>query len=240
MKRTVFFSFFSILLFSSCHHFLGKRVSGSGTIKTETRTAGAFTAVDARDNFDVYIKQDSARSIKVEADDNLMEYIDVYEEGDKLIIQGKDGYNLQPSKNIKVYISSPAFKKLEASGACNIYSEDTIRSTESIAMDLSGACEIRMDINAPKVGAELSGACKVELKGQTKDLSLEGSGSSHFRCMDLLAENVDVDISGAGDAEVFASVKLKVEVSGAGDVKYKGNASVSQSISGAGSVKKVE
>ena len=46
-------------------------------------------------------------------------------------------------------------------------------------------------------------------------------------------------MSGAGDAEVFASVKLDVEVSGASDVKYKGNAAVSQDVSGAGSVKKV-
>jgi len=31
-----------------------------------------------------------------------------------------------------------------------------------------------------------------------------------------------VDISGAGTAEVYASVKLDAQVSGAGDVNYKG------------------
>ena len=42
-----------------------------------------------------------------------------------------------------------------------------------------------------------------------------------------MAENVDKYIlSGAGDAEVFASVKLDVKVLVVqGDVKYKGNAS---------------
>ena len=44
----------------------------------------------------------------------------------------------------------------------------------------------------------------------------------------------------AGDAEVYASVKLDVSVSGAGNVRYKGNAVVNKSVSGAGSVKKVE
>ncbi len=71
-------------------------------------------------------------------------------------------------------------------------------------------------------------------------LVLISSGSTDIKCMELMAENVDVHITGAGDAEVFASVKLDVSVSGAGNVKYKGNAVVNKSVSGAGSVKKVE
>ena len=46
-------------------------------------------------------------------------------------------------------------------------------------------------------------------------------------------------MSGACDAEVFASVKLDVNASGASHVKYKGNATVTRNVSGAGSVKKV-
>jgi len=240
MKRIILFSFFSLLIFSSCHYLGGKRVSGNGTIKSETRTAGSFTVVGVSGNIDVYIKQDSVRSIKVEADENLLQYIEVIEKGEELVIRNKDGYNLKPSKDIKVYVSSPAFKKLEASGSCAIYSENMIHSAEAIVIDLSGSCDVKMDLNTPKVEADLSGACSVQLKGETKDLNIEGSGSTNIKCMDLLAENVDVDISGAGDAEVYASVKLNVSVSGSGDVKYKGNATVSQSVSGAGSVKKVE
>jgi Putative auto-transporter adhesin, head GIN domain len=78
------------------------------------------------------------------------------------------------------------------------------------------------------------------LKGETKDFSADGSGSTDIKCFELLAENTNVELSGAGDAQVFASVKLDVQVSGAADVKYKGNAAVTKEISGAGSVKKVE
>ena len=99
---------------------------------------------------------------------------------------------------------------------------------------------MKIELDAPEVYADLSGACSVQLKGSTKNLRMEGSGSSDFKCMELLAENVEVDISGSGYAEVYASVKLDVDVSGAGDIKYKGNATVNQHVSGAGSVKKVE
>ncbi|HEY8733449.1 MAG TPA: DUF2807 domain-containing protein, partial [Puia sp.] len=70
------------------------------------------------------------------------------------------------------------------------------------------------------------------------DLSLNLTGAGHAYCYDLLTENTKVDISGAGSAQVYASVKLSAEVSGAGNINYKGNPIVSQQISGAGSVNK--
>jgi hypothetical protein len=216
------------------------KVKGNGNIKTETRTTGVFSSVDVSGNIDLYVKQDSVNNVKVEADENLMEYIVVTTEGDRLIVQPKEGYNLSGSKDIKVYISSPLYKNLEASGACSIIGEGKITSNETLDIDLSGASDIEMEIKAPNVEAELSGAGSVSLKGETKDFSVNGSGSSDIKCIGLMAENVDVRISGAGDAEVFASVKLDVSVSGAGSVKYKGNAVVNKSISGAGSVSKVE
>ena len=81
----------------------------------------------------------------------------------------------------------------------------------------------------------------LHLTGETKDFNVDGSGAQSIKCFELMAENAHVEMSGAGDAEVFASVKLDVHVaSGASDVKYKGNATVSQNVSGAGSVKKAD
>ena len=240
MKVFFVLALFSATIVTSCNFVNGKRIRGNGNIKTESRTSGMFTSVDVSGNIDLYVKQDSAHSIRVEADENLMEYIVIKTEGDKLVIESKDGYNLSGSRDIKVYVSSPLFRRLEASGACDIFGENKITSAEMIDIDLSGASDVKLELKAPKVKAELSGAGSIELKGETKDFSVSGSGSTDIKCMELMAENVDVHITGAGDAEVYASVKLDVSVSGAGNVRYKGNAVVNKSISGAGSVKKVE
>jgi Putative auto-transporter adhesin, head GIN domain len=241
MKKFLPFLLVAVLaVAASCQNVFRDKIKGNGNIKIESRTAGIFSSVDVSGNIDLYVKQDSACNVKVEADENLMNYIMIRTEGDLLVIEPKDGYNLSGSKHIKVYVSSPVFKKLEASGACDIIGENKITSDEMISIDLSGASDAKLELKTPKVQAELSGAGSVELRGETKDFSVGGSGSSDIKCMELMAENVSIDISGAGDAEVFASIKLDVEVSGAGNVKYKGNATVNKSISGAGSVKKVE
>jgi hypothetical protein len=98
-----------------------------------------------------------------------------------------------------------------------------------------------MEADAPDLKASISGSGKVDLAGRTQNFDLDLSGAGKATCYDLMSGNTKVEISGAGSAEVFASVKLEARVSGAGSVKYKGNATnVQQQISGAGSVKKVD
>lgn len=240
MKRLIILSILFSTMLVSCRYTTGKRISGNGNIKTETRTTGQFHGIAVRGSFQVYIKQDSVISVSIEGDENLLEYVHLKTDDGILEIKKERGFNLSSSKGIKVFVSAPLFKHLKASGASDIISENKITNTESIEIDLSGACNIKLELMAPEVKADLSGACNITLWGQTKNFKVEGSGSTDIKCFDLMTENTTVELSGAGYAEVFASIKLDVKVSGAADVKYKGNATVSQKISGAGSVKKVD
>jgi len=240
MKSLLLILVLPSLLFTSCRGIFGRRVTGDGNIKTETRSPGQFDGVEASGSIDLYVLQDPNRSVKIEADQNLLEYIEVFTKNDKLVVRSKNGYNLRPSQDIKVYVASPVFNTLEVSGASDIFSQNQLVSNNEITLDMSGSCDGKLDLKAPRITTDLSGACNIEIKGEVKDFTAEGSGSIGFKCFGLVAENVDVDISGAGDAEVYANVKLDVDVSGAAGVKYKGNASVSQKVTGAGSVKKVE
>ena len=212
MRQIFIVAVSSLLLFSSCREIFAKRIRGNGNITTQTRSAGQFNSIDVSGSIDVYVKQDSTPSIKVEADDNLQQYVETINDGNVLRIKTEEGYNLNSSRQIKVYVSSAMFKKFEASGACNIFSDGNIKSSSDIDVDLSGSCDATLDISAPKISADLSGACTVKLKGQTKDFKIQGSGSTNIKCFDLVAENVDLDISGAGDAEVYASAKLSGEL----------------------------
>ncbi len=240
MKRFIILSFLFSILLSSCHFMGGKRIRGNGKITTQNRTVNAFTSVDVRGGIDVYVKQDSVVSVRIEADENLLEYVQVTVDRSTLDIREEKGYNLRSAKGIKVYVSGPSFNHFEASGASDIYSENKISCINEISINATGASSIKMELNAPKVEAELTGASHISLKGETKTFSADGSGASGLKCFELMTEETDVELSGASNAEVFASIKLNVHVSGAADVKYKGNATLSQEASGAGSVKKVE
>jgi hypothetical protein len=239
MIRSLFLALLATVMLSSCGFFGGERVNGNGNVVTQTRATGDFNSIEVSGAIDVYIRQESSPAIKVETDENIQGLIITEVRGNVLRIYQEDGFNIDAS-TLKVYVSATSYKMLKASGACNFYTESRIAGTDNINIDLSGASDANLEISAPAIEAELSGAGSLSLKGEAKDLSISGSGSSKIRCFDLIAGNVRVDISGAGNAEVFASTKLDVEVSGAGDIIYKGNPAVSQHISGAGSVRKAE
>jgi hypothetical protein len=240
MNRLLLLAFSSLVIFSSCHFFHGEHIKGTGNVITQARSFSNFTGVDVSSSIDLYLKQDSSFSVKVETDDNLQQYVLIKVENGILKIKLPDNTSLDETGKLKVYVSAPLFKSMSASGACNIFSENALTSGEPVTIDLSGSCDVRLDLKAPKISAGLSGACNVMLKGEAKEFFVEGSGSSAIKCFDLMTEQTKIDISGSGEAEVFASVKLDIQTSGSSDVKYKGNAKVSQDISGSGSVKKVD
>ena len=224
----------------SCRQFWGKRVSGNGNIQTQDRSVGNFKSVEVGGSAKVLVSQGDQNSVKIEADENLLPYMDVYKEGDKVIIREKPGYNLQPTNDIKIYVTAPVYSRIEASGACDIIGQTRISNSEDLHMHVSGAGDIRMDVNAPRLSSSVSGSGSIFLKGETKEVELDLSGAGHAHCFELLSENTSVTISGAGSAEVYASVKLSANVSGAGNVTYKGNATdVTQHVSGSGSVNKI-
>ena len=240
MKNVFLFSLIIILVLTSgCRGFGGRGIRGSGVIKKEGRAVSSFTNVHVSGAIDVYVKQDSVSSVKVEGDDNLLQYIEVQTNGSTLEIYTRDHVNLRATDKIKVYVSNPSYREFEVRGASSIRSENQIISTETLVVDLSGASEGRLDVDAPKVSIEVSGASNVTMRGKTKDIEAGASGASEIKCFDLLAENVDVESNGASNAEVYASVKIIPHASGASSVSYKGNAVVEdKQESGASSVNK--
>jgi Putative auto-transporter adhesin, head GIN domain len=239
MRKTLLIAVLALFVITSCRVF-GKRIKGNGTIATDARVLSGFHSVNVSGSIDIYIKQDSSSGVKVITDSNLFEYIETKEEGGILYVDVKGNYNLKPTDNIKVYVSAPLFRKLSASGACDIYSEGMVTGTESIDINLSGSSDAALSLKAPKVTADLTGAGSLKLNGETKDLELDGTGSSTLKCAEMMAENVVVEITGSGNAEVFASVSLDIDVTGSGTVKYKGTPSVNQKISGSGTIKKLQ
>ena len=238
MKKIALFSLVILVFANGCREMSGRRVRGSGHVITENRTTSEFSSIDVSGAIEVYVKQDSTTSVKVEADDNILEYIEVHVEGSTLQIYTENNLRLKTSTKIKVYISNPEYKEIQVSGASSIRCENVITSADVIDVSLSGASEGRLELNAPKISVNLTGASNANIQGKTKDFEGSASGASEIRGFDLLSENADVDASGASHIEIYASVRIDGQSSGASSVNYKGNAQSNVEKSGAGSVNK--
>jgi hypothetical protein len=237
MKKLLLIPSLAILAFASCDF---NRVKGDGNVVSKSFSKTGFKDIDASSTMDVILKQGPDYSVKIDAEKNIMELIEVRKEGDELVVGFKNNVNVNPTKDVKVYITAPEFRKLEGSGACTFTNNDVITGN-AITLGLSGASNANLNVDVKKLDIEASGASEIELKGKATDFSVDGSGSTSVSAFQLMTENTSIDISGAGDAEVFASKSLKADLSGAGSVQYKGNpATVNKEVSGAGSVSKAD
>ncbi len=227
------------VLFASCDFVTGKRVKGNGNMKTDERAESGFTGVTNGTNFDTYVGI-GPYSVKIEAEENILPYIETFVDNGILKIETRDGFWLKTRRSVKIYVTAPRLNKINAAGNGDMFSTTKLTDSSRIDLHIGGNAELKMEVDAPVVDASLGGNGSITLKGQTRDFKCSSAGNGEIEAFDLQSESAKVEIYGNGNADVTASVKLDVRIGGNGGVRYKGNAQTSTNITGNGSVRKVD
>jgi Putative auto-transporter adhesin, head GIN domain len=239
MNKLFVLLFVACVSFSSCRFVTGQRIRGNGNVRTETRSPGNFKSVASHGSFDVFVSS-GEQAVKIEAEENLLPYIETYVEGYTLHVGTKDNYWLSPGRKVKIFVSSPDYESIRSYGSGDIIGESKITNSSRLELGVNGSANIKMDISAPEINTETNGSGDIFLRGETKSFAGEIHGSGNIKALDLRSDDATIKIYGSGDAEVFADRKLDVHVAGSGDVDYRGSAQVSSSIAGSGRVKKLD
>jgi len=224
-----------VLLLSS---FLqSERITGNGDVKQEDRQAAKFKNIGTSGTFKVYITQGNTHSIRVEAESNLLPYIETRIDGDDLEVRVKKGYNIKPTKDVNIYVTLQEVRELAASGSGGFYSKGKLK-TDKLELGVSGSADADLDVTAQEMEVGVSGASNLKLKGSATKAEYSISGKADIQAFDFQADEVEIAISGSGNANVSAQKKLEIAVSGMGNIKYKGNPEIKQSVSGMGKIAK--
>jgi hypothetical protein len=200
-----------------------------------------FDRLNIGNAFQVNVRQGDIYQVRISGDKKDVEDVRAKVSGDELEIElDKDNFFdwHGTRKRIKVDITMPAIAGLNFHGACEskIIGFNDRNVHEDIDIQLSGAARSTVDIQAKKLVVTVNSAAELELKGRTEKLEAEISSAGKLRAFDLIAEEVDVDVSSSGMAEVHANQNLMAEASSAGRVRYRGDAEVNSDVSSAGSV----
>lgn len=214
-----------------------KSIRGDGNSKKETRQVSDFTSLSSRGPMDVQITYGNSNSIAVQADENLLQYIETSVENGKLIIQPKKNVNLKSKTKIVVFVSMTKINMLQLSGSGNINGSGAFENDGKTNMMVSGSGNIKINSgNFNKLGLYISGSGNIDLKGgSANNLEVAVSGSGNIDCSNVATENAEVKISGSGNARVDASKSISANISGSGNVFYKGEPnSISTKVVGSG------
>jgi hypothetical protein len=221
------------LSLSSCITIKLDSLKGSGNVITQAFEVGEFERIDFNGIGRIEITQGDTTSLEVEAEENIVNALRIETTGNKLYMGIKRGYiNIIPTRDIVFRLTVEDLDMIELSGAGAVVCDSF--ETEKLSIDSSGMGSVDMDITSEDLEVSISGAGKVSMAGKvdTQKISISGVGS--YSSEDLASRICEIDISGAGKAEVNVTETLDVTMSGVGNVEYTGNPSISQNISGVG------
>lgn len=249
MKFLTFSLMLFVLLAQSCYK--PPYLNGNGDVETTTRQMFSFNAINSQSFFNVYIEQDSVYQVIVQAESNLLPYIQTAVNGNTLIIDSDA--NIHANYPINVYVKTPTLNSVELSGSGNIQNDTIV--TSNYAVDINGSGNISGSVIATSVNLEISGSGNINYfvnaqATQTKisgsgDLNLSGtslngnhliSGSGQINAYSFLENYVQATISGSGNMYISVSDQLTANISGSGSIFYVGNPALNIHITGSGSV----
>ncbi|MFH0895519.1 MAG: head GIN domain-containing protein [Bacteroidota bacterium] len=222
----------TVLGFGSClkHHWL----DGNGHVVTQDRNTESFHALNASGDYEVYFNKDSLCSVTVEAEENLLPYIETEVWDGVMHVGTKNHVNIDDHFPIKVYLRGPYLDNVKLSGSGKIVCDSLI--TNNLSVNLSGSGHISLCAHCNDIHAEISGSGDLEMGGITNESNLHISGSGNIHSFNLQQNTCFAKISGSGNMYVTVSDLLDATISGSGKIYYQGNPTVNTHISGSGSV----
>jgi hypothetical protein len=198
-------------------------IYGSGNVIAEERPVSNFNRVSLSGIGDVIITQGEEESLTVEADDNLMEYIEARVADGTLVLGFTDAArdkDVEPTETIQFHLTVKEIVGLSLGGIGDI-SAPTL-DTDRLEIDLGGVGDVNIGSFAAAVTSleiDLGGAGNViidSLVAEEFSIRLGGAGDVDVGSLD--AEKSVVHINGAGDVELTGQVvKQAIFLGGAGD-----------------------
>ncbi len=154
-----------------------------------------------------------------------------------------EGVNVTGTCNVKIQIGEP--QSVEFYAQSEVLDVLTYKVSDGILQigfkpdyTVNTNEEIRTEITIPSVYfAGITGAADFELSGAKQDvLDIYITGTGNVDAFDMVMDDCNIQISGAGNCEVHVIDNLDIVISGVGNIRYRGNPTVTTDVSGVGDI----
>ncbi len=215
--------FIAICIATTQSTFAQKKITGSGNVITNTVNTTDYHTVNTVGSITVELVSGNEGDIKIIAEDNLQQYVEVTNNDGILKVTTKNKMPYYESKHgIRVIVPFKDLDVVTLTGSGDVIGKDVINA-QNFETKLTGSGDITLQIKAKNIEANLKGSGDMTLNGTTDTLNAVVSGSGDFNAKNLKATTTDISLTGSGDAAVYASGSIKARVKGSGDIEYFGN-----------------
>jgi len=167
--------------------------AGSGRVATETRAVGSFDRLDVAAAIHATVTVGGPASVKVTADDNLLDNVTTSVIGDRLSVSMSGAINTR--NGVAVEIEVPSLSSIHAGSAATI--------------DVTG-------LSADELRLEADSAGRITAAGTAPTVDVRAGSAGVLDLGDLAVDHATVSIDSAGHAWLDAAQQVKGSVTSAG------------------------
>jgi len=234
----------------------GHKVRGSGNVISEDRSVSEFNKVDKRGRGNLVIELGDEEALRVETEDNLIEYIETRVNDRTLEISVRPDVDMEPTEEIRYYLTVRSLDAISVSGFGDVsiptleadhFSVEINSSgdlmigdleTGSLSVDINSFGGLIIEnLNTEQLSVDMSGPGNLIIHGgqvSRQDVNISSMGD--YEASGLTSDDADVHISSTGSATIRVRDHLTVVISSIGAVHYYGDPEVDANVSGPGEV----
>ena len=234
-------------------------ISGSGDRIDETRPVSGFTGVELATPGTLTIVVGEKEELRIEAEDNLIPYIETGVRSGRLTIKTREGVNLRNTQPLRYYLTVKDLDTIVISSSGDIEAPDleaerfsvAIRSSgnldigdlaaDALTVKLSSSGDMRMGmLNAGILKVEINSSGNLDIAGgevQRQDIAINSSGD--YAAQDLKSAEAEVRLRSNGSATIRVRDHLKTRLSSSGDLRFFGNPKVDAMTTSSGDVVRI-
>ena len=210
--------------FMNAQSYSKSKIKGNGNMITKNITTASYDAIKVSGFFDVELVAGEEGKITLQAEENLVDFIEIKVENNILKMSVEKGAHIAPSHGYKVFITVPfqSLTEVSLAGSGDINSKNTITADE-FKSTLSGSGDIHLEVNAKEINSEVTGSGDLTLKGKSDVFKCNVVGSGDMNASALESAVVYAKVTGSGDCKVYCTDSLEARVIGSGDINYSGD-----------------
>ncbi|SFI23379.1 DUF4252 domain-containing protein [Halpernia frigidisoli] len=218
---------------------------------SEERKVGKFTGLKVSSGIKVNFTQGNDQEIRVETDEDKMQYIATEVKAGILNIYVKETgkKNLNFNK-IFVNVVAPEINDISATSGSSLTILNTLKGdklniestsgsnlngdfniSETVNLEVNSGANISANINAANLNFEGTSGSNATIKGKVSKANFKGTSAANCNAQNLNVENAFAQATSASTVSVNVSGNLKADASSGGKIRYKGNPTIDSNIS---------
>jgi hypothetical protein len=211
-------------------------IRGTGSVVEENRSVSGISGVELAVKGDMHIEVGDSESLRIEAQENLLDHIKTEVIGGRLVISVIGDVEIRNTKPVDYYLTVKELDTIKVLSVGNIEAPDLHAEKFTIAINSTG--DVKIDsLTADTLEVDIRSTGDLDIAGGVvKSQKINIVSTGHYSAENLASDEADVRSSSTGTVTVWVKEQLTARLNSTGDVRYRGGATVDGSANSTGKV----